>query len=65
MIKELEKYFKETPIEKVLKDWEATKEFDNIPQKHCVAGKPYSDCEIHADNIDGCLGCGNFQILTD
>jgi hypothetical protein len=65
MIKELEKYFKETPKEKVLKDWEATKEFDNIPDRHCAAGVDFSSCEIHADNIDGCLGCGNFQILTD
>lgn len=33
MIKELKKYFKETPKEKVLKDWEATREFDGNPQK--------------------------------
>lgn len=29
-IEELEKYFEETPREKVLEDWENTKDWDNV-----------------------------------
>jgi len=31
----------------------------------CLSNKGYSDCEIHADNIGGCLECGNFVLNTD
>jgi hypothetical protein len=29
-VEKLKKYFEETPREKVLEDWEKTKEFDNV-----------------------------------
>ena len=60
MTDELRKYFKETPKEQILKDWEATKEFDNA-ELQCKAGRDYSKCHIHADNVFGCTGCGNFK----
>ena len=30
MLEQLKKYFEETPREQILKDWESTKEFDNV-----------------------------------
>jgi hypothetical protein len=27
----------------------------------CVAQVRYEDCEIHKDNENGCLGCGNYK----
>jgi hypothetical protein len=32
------------------------------PQKICLANRDFSNCHIHSDNLDGCLGCGNFQL---
>lgn len=30
-------------------------------EKVCVSGKSYSRCHIHADNLTGCLDCGNYE----
>lgn len=43
-LRELEKYFKETPKEQVLKDWENTKEWDNT--ENFVCSKNESDKDI-------------------
>ena len=43
-LRELEKYFKETPREQVLKDWENTKEWDNT--ENFVCSKNESDKDI-------------------
>ena len=61
MTNELRKYFKETTKEQILKDWEATKEFDNAIEPQCAAGRDYSKCHIHADGVYGCLDCGNLK----
>ncbi len=27
----------------------------------CAAGRLYSQCEIHKNNENGCIGCGNYK----
>lgn len=39
----------------------AIKREPNIENKQCSAGASYTNCEIHADSISGCLDCGNFK----
>lgn len=36
----------------------------NTPQVSnsvCGAGERYSECHIHSDNMEGCIGCGNLK----
>ena len=37
----------------------------NVSNSVCLSGRNYDDCEIHSNNIDGCLDCGNFKKRTD
>lgn len=61
LAKDLKEYFNKTSRQQVLEDWAATKIFDNDIEPQCTAGRDYSKCHIHADNVFGCSGCGNFK----
>lgn len=49
-LRELEKYFKETPKEQVLKDWENTKEWDNTENFVCIKNESDKDITIKLVN---------------